>query len=63
MLPGNGCNEVLRTIGEKVGIAFGDVESGRKAPAKRGKGSRNWTHEVVMPADAVILEVDRPSRK
>jgi DNA invertase Pin-like site-specific DNA recombinase len=43
------CNEVLGPIGEKVGVTYWDVESGRKALEDRGKGRRDWTAEVKVP--------------
>lgn len=51
------CNEALGPIGEKVGITFWDVESGRKAPAERDRGGRDWTHKVKVPRAGGLPEL------
>jgi site-specific DNA recombinase len=51
------CNEALKPIGEKVDVAFWDVESGRKALAERGRGGRDWTGEVEVPRAGGLPEL------
>lgn len=51
------CNEALEPIGERVGITFWDVESGRKALAERGRGGRDWTREVKVPRAGGLPEL------
>jgi len=43
------CNQALEPIGEKVGVTYWDVESGRKVLEERGNGKRDWTDEVSVP--------------
>jgi DNA invertase Pin-like site-specific DNA recombinase len=51
------CNETLEPIGERVGITFWDVESGRKAPEERGRGGRDRTGEVKVPRAGGLPEL------
>lgn len=51
------CNEALDKIDEKVDITFWDVESGRKAPAERGRGGRDWTRKVMVPRAGGLPEL------
>jgi len=51
------CDQVLDTIGEKVGVNFWDVESGRKALAERGKGKRDWSEVVDVPRAGGLPEL------
>ncbi len=43
------CDQVLKPIGEKVGVNFWDLESGRKALDERGEGKREWSEVVDVP--------------
>ena len=51
------CDQVLDPIGEKVGVNFWDVESGRKALAERGKGKRDWSEVVDVPRAGGLPEL------
>jgi DNA invertase Pin-like site-specific DNA recombinase len=51
------CNEALEAIDEKVDITFWDVESGRKAPAERGRGGRDRTRKVNVPRAGGLPEL------
>jgi len=51
------CDEALRPIGEKVGVTFWDVESGRKALSERGNGNRDWSGEVDVPRAGGLPEL------
>ncbi len=51
------CNQVLEPIGEKVGVSFWDVESGRKALGERGNGKRDWSELVDVPRAGGLPEL------
>jgi site-specific DNA recombinase len=51
------CEAVLDPIGEKIGVTFWDVESGRKALAERGNGKRDWTQEIAVPRAGGLPEL------
>ena len=51
------CNQVLEPIGEKVGVSFWDVESGRKALEERGNGKRDWSELVDVPRAGGLPEL------
>ena len=51
------CEDVLGPIGERVGVTYWDVESGRKALEERGKGRRDWTGDVKVPRAGGLPEL------
>jgi site-specific DNA recombinase len=57
------CDQVLDPIGEKVRVNFWDVESGRKALAERGKGTRDWSDVVDVPAPAACQSCWQAQRR
>ena len=57
------CEEALSPIGEKVGVTFWDVESGRKALEERGNGKRDWSNEVGVPRAGGLPELLRSTQE
>jgi DNA invertase Pin-like site-specific DNA recombinase len=57
------CDEALSPIGEKVGVTYWDVESGRKSLSERGNGKRDWSEVVDVPRAGGLPELLASARE